>query len=111
MRVLIVHYSRTGHTARLADARVSEIRQRGHEVATEAIRVKRDWNKWLLPIPLLPLLPLLPVYFMSERLRRFWHGIYRQQEQAIWPHARRFTLDGEIGQAGLKRFCDKLMAP
>ena len=87
MRVLVVYYSRTGHTARLADVLVNEIRQRGHDVATETIRVKRDWNKWLLPIPLLPLLPLLPVYLVSERFRRFWHGIYRQQEQAIWPLA------------------------
>ena len=87
MRVLVVYYSRTGHTARLADALVNEIRQRGHDVATETIRVKRDWNKWLLPIPLLPLLPLLPVYLVSERFRRFWHGIYWQQEQAIWPLA------------------------
>lgn len=85
MRVLVVHYSRTGHTARLADALTNELRQRGHEVATETIRVKRDWNKWLLPIPLLPLLPLLPVYLVSGRFRRFWHGIYRQQEQAIEP--------------------------
>jgi|PlaIllAssembly_1097288.scaffolds.fasta_scaffold26039_3 hypothetical protein len=87
MRVLVVHYSRSGHTARLADALVNDIRQRGHEVATETIRVKRNWNKWLLPIPLLPLLPLLPVYLISERFRRVWHGMYRQQEQAIWPLA------------------------
>lgn len=87
MRVLVVHYSRTGHTARLADTLVNEIRQRGHEVSTETLRVKRDWNKWLLSIPLLPLLPLLPVYLISERFRRLWHGIYFQQEQAIWPLA------------------------
>lgn len=87
MRILVVHYSRSGHTARLADALAHAARQRGHEVTTEAIRVKRDWNKWLLPIPLLPLLPLLPVYLMSERFRRFWHGLYRQQEQSIRPLA------------------------
>lgn len=87
MRIFIVHYSRTGHTARLADALTSEMRQRGHEVATETIQTKRDWNKWLLPVPLLPLLPLLPLYLFSERFRRFWHGIYRQQEQAILPLA------------------------
>jgi hypothetical protein len=83
MRVLVVHYSRTGHTARLADVLASEIRRHGHMVATETIRVKRDWNKWLLPIPLLPLLPFLPVYLMSGRFRRLWHRIYYQPEQAI----------------------------
>jgi flavodoxin len=87
VRILIVHYSRSGHTARLADVLVNEIRQRGHEVTTEAIQVVRDWNKWLLPIPLLPLLPLLPIYLLSGRFRRFWHSIYPQQEQAIRPLA------------------------
>ena len=87
MRILIVHYSRTGHTARLADTLANELRQRGHDVATEAIQVKHDWNKWVLPIPLLPLLPLLSLYLMSARFRRFWLGFYRQQEQAIRPLA------------------------
>jgi hypothetical protein len=86
-RALIVHYSRTGHTARLAEVLAAEIRQRGYAVDTEAIRVERDWNKWLLPVPLLPLLPLLPVYLLSARFRRVWHRVYHQQEQAIRPLA------------------------
>lgn len=85
MRVLVVHYSRNGHTARLAGVIADNIRQQGHEVSTETIRVKRDWNKWLLPIPLLPLLPLLPLYLLSARFRLFWRRIYKQQEQAIEP--------------------------
>lgn len=83
MRVLVVYYSRTGHTAGLANALIKELRQLGMEVTTEEIKVKRDWNKWLLPIPLLPLLPMLPIYLASKRFRRFWHDTYRQQEQAI----------------------------
>ena len=85
MRVLVVHYSRNGHTARLAGVIADNIRRQGHEVTTETIRVKRDWNKWLLPIPLLPLLPLLPLYLLSARFRLFWHRVYTQQEQAIEP--------------------------
>lgn len=84
-RVLIVHYSRTGHTARLAEVLAAEMRRRGCDVEAEAIRVERDWSKWLLPVPLLPLLPLLPVYLMSTRFRRVWHRIYFQPEQAIRP--------------------------
>ena len=84
-RVLIVHYSRSGHTARPAEALAGEIRQRGCDIDTEAIRVERDWSLWRLPVPLLPLLPLLPVYLMSVRFRRFWHRIYYQPEQAIKP--------------------------
>jgi len=86
-RVLIVHYSRTGHTARLATVLADEMRQRGLEVDTEAIQVARDWNKWLLPLPLLPLLPFLPLYLTSARFRRVWYRIYPQQEQTILPLA------------------------
>jgi len=86
-RALIVHYSRTGHTTRLAQVLAAEIRRRGYAVDTEAIRVARDWNQWLLPLPLLPLLPVLPLYLMSARFRRVWHRIYHQPEQAIRPLA------------------------
>ena len=85
MRILIVHYSRNGHTARLAEVLATEMRARGHEVAQEAIRPVREWNKWLLPIPLLPLLPLLPLYLAWAAFRRLWHRIYYQPRQAIRP--------------------------
>ena len=84
---LIVHYSRTGHTARLAQVLADEMRRRGYDVDTEAIRVERDWSLWLLPLPLLPLLPFLPLTLMSARFRRVWHRIYHQQEQTILPLA------------------------
>lgn len=84
-RTLIVHYSRSGHTARLANVLAEELRQRGHEVVTEAICAEREWGKWLLPIPLLPLLPVLPLYLASSRFRRFWHRHYYQPQQAIRP--------------------------
>lgn len=84
-RILIAYYSRSGHTARLANALAEHMRDRGHEVATEAIHAERKWNKWLLPIPLLPLLPLLPIYLTCARFRRLWHRIHYQPEQAIKP--------------------------
>lgn len=84
-RALIVHYSRTGHTAQLAESVSDRLRLCGYEVDTEAIRVVRDWNKWLLPIPLLPLLPFLPIYLTSSRFRRIWHRMPHQPEQAIQP--------------------------
>lgn len=64
-----------------------DLRRRGCSVDSEAIRVVRDWNKWLLPLPLLPLLPVLPLYLASARFRRVWHRIYFQPEQAIQPLA------------------------
>lgn len=64
-----------------------EISRRGYAVDAEPIQVEHDWNKWLLPIPLLPLLPLLPVYLLSARFRHLWHRIVHQPEQAIRPLA------------------------
>jgi hypothetical protein len=84
-RILVAHYSRSGHTARLANVLAEELRHHGHEVMTEAIRAERERSKWLLPIPLLPLLPVLPLYLMSGRFRRFWHCILYQPQQAIRP--------------------------
>lgn len=84
-RILIAHYSRSGHTARLAEVLGREFKGRGCEVVHEEIRVVRNWNKWLLPIPLLPLLPLLPIYLAWEPFRRLWHRIYFQPRQAIRP--------------------------
>lgn len=84
-RVLVVHYSRSGHTARLAKVLAEELRRHGHAVEAEAIRAEREWSKWLLPIPLLPLLPLLPLYLASSHFRRLWHAIYFQPSQAIRP--------------------------
>lgn len=86
-RILVVHYSRSGHTARLAKALAEELNRRGHEVVAEAIRAEREWSKWLLPLPLLPLLPVLPLYLASGRFRRFWHRHYFQPRQAIRPLA------------------------
>lgn len=85
MKILIVHYSRTGHTARLADALAIELGRRGADISRDEIRVVRDWNKWVLPLPLLPLLPFLPLYLLSERFRRFWHRVFYQPSQAIQP--------------------------
>ena len=86
-RVLIACYSRSGHTARVAQALAGTLRARGCMVDVETIRAVREWNKWLLPLPLLPLLPFLPVYLVSARFRRPWHRVYFQPEQAIRPLA------------------------
>lgn len=85
MQILIVSYSRSGHTARLARELAREMRARGHAVSEESIRPRRDWNKWLLVLPLLPLLPVLPLYLASAWFRRFWHAVYFQPQQAIQP--------------------------
>lgn len=83
--ILIVHYSRNGHTARLADALAAELLARGATVTRECVRPLREAPKWWLPVPLLPLLPLLPMYLAWAPFRRWWHGVYFQPTQAIQP--------------------------
>lgn len=85
MNVLIVHYSRNGHTAQLAHRVAMELRQRGARVSQEALCPMRDWPKWWLPVPLLPLLPFLPLYLVWAPFRRLWHRIYFQPRQALQP--------------------------
>ena len=87
MRILIVSYSRSGHTARLAGVLARQLAAAGHQVEREEIQVVRNWNKWLLAAPLLPLLPFLPLYLAWAPFRRFWHAIYWQPQQAIRPLA------------------------
>jgi len=86
LRILIAHYSRNGHTARLARHLAERLRARGVEVVEhECIRPVKEWGKWWLPVPLLPLLPLLPVYLAWAPFRRWWHRVYHQPVQAIQP--------------------------
>lgn len=87
MKILIVYYSRSGHTARLAEALARELEARGALVKLEKIHVTHEWSKWILPIPLLPLLPFLPLYLVSAKFRRLWHHIYFQPSQSIQPLA------------------------
>lgn len=87
MHILLVHYSRNGHTARLADALAAELRARGATVTRECLRPVREWPKWCLPLPLLPLLPFLPLYLAWAPFRRAWHGLGWQPTQALEPLA------------------------
>lgn len=85
MHILLVHYSRNGHTARLADGLAAALQARGATVTRECLRPLREWPKWWLPVPLLPLLPFLPVYLAWAPFRRRWHGLGLQPTQAIRP--------------------------
>ncbi|MFN3751806.1 MAG: hypothetical protein ACK4SR_10565 [Thiobacillus sp.] len=83
---------------RLAQALADEMRARGCAVDTETIRVARDWHRWLLPIPLLPLLPR----YLASALFRIASRLAFGRPLAD------FTLDGAVGKAALRRFCDSL---
>lgn len=64
-----------------------ELRERGHQVAIEAIEVDILVSKWRLALPLLSTLPVLPLYLSSKAFRRWWHRRYHQAEQPIKPLA------------------------
>lgn len=87
MKILIACYSRTGHTARLAQDIGHELKQRGHEVAFEKIIACTERNKWRLTLPLLSTLPVLPAFLLLPAFRNWWYKHYHQEEQAIMPLA------------------------
>ncbi len=85
MKILIACYSRSGHTARLADAIGAELKIRGHDVAIEKIIPCVEHSKWRLTLPLLSTLPVLPCILLIPAFREWWLRHYRQAEQAITP--------------------------
>jgi len=87
MKILIAHFSRTGHTAELARALGERFAARGHEVAFEEIRALERPNKWRLVPPLWPAIPLLPLILWVPPFRRWWLARYPQPEHDIAPLA------------------------
>ena len=90
--VLIVHYSRTGHTARLAEVLAAEIRLRRCDVDTDVIRVE-----------CMAVSSNYHPYFSVGGMERLFRFVSRM---AFKRPLIDFTLDGEIGKIEVQRFCD-----
>lgn len=80
MKVLIAHFSRTGHTERLAMRLRDELTALGHEVAMEKITPLAQPGKWRLLPPLWPALLLFPLFLWFAAFRRWWFARYPQAE-------------------------------
>ena len=87
MQILLVYFSRSGHTEQLAFALAAELQSQGQSVVLEKIVVEVECNKWRLALPLLSTLPVLPLYLLVPPFRRWWLQRYPQAEQAIRPVA------------------------
>lgn len=83
MKILVAHYSRTGHTERLALRLRDELAARGHEVAMEKIAPLARPGKWRLLPPLWPALVLFPLFLWFAPFRRWWFACYPQAEHDI----------------------------
>lgn len=83
MKILISHYSRSGHTERLACRLRDMLEAQGHEVAMEKITPLATPNKWRLLPPLWPALVLFPLFLWFAPFRRWWFKRYPQPEIGI----------------------------
>ncbi len=84
-RALVVSFSRSGHTRRIARALVATAEERGFDVEHEVLQPLECPSRWRLAWPLLSSVPVLPLYLLSARFRIWWHQHYPQPEQALAP--------------------------
>lgn len=85
MKILIACFSRTGHTARLADRLGERLAARGHELAFETISPLERPSRWRLVPPLWPAIPLLPLILWVPPFRNWWFRRYPQPEHELAP--------------------------
>ncbi|HEY1044683.1 MAG TPA: hypothetical protein VGE60_12550 [Telluria sp.] len=94
MKILIACFSRTGHTARLAESLSRRLAARGHELSFESISPLEHPNRWRLVPPLWPAIPLLPLILWVAPFRNWWFKRYPQPEHELaplaWPDASGF---------------------
>lgn len=83
MKILISHYSRSGHTEALALRLREELESRGHAVAMETIKPVGRPGKWRLLPPLWSALVLFPLFVWFETFRDWWFRRYPQSEVDI----------------------------
>lgn len=87
MKILLASFSRTGHTARLAQQLASRLAERGHDVTIETITPVATPNRWRLVPPLWPAIPLLPLILWVPPFRNWWFRRYPQPEHELAPLA------------------------
>lgn len=87
MKILLACFSRTGHTARLAQCLSERLAARGHELAFETISPHEQPSRWRLVPPLWPAIPLLPLILWVPSFRNWWFRRYPQPEHALAPLA------------------------
>ena len=83
MKILITHYSRTGHTAILAERIARELQARSHTVVLDRLEVVERKSKWNLLLRQIYQYPMVACCLFAPRLRRWWLAHYPQPEDDI----------------------------
>lgn len=85
MKILIVCYSRTGCTEKLADRIARDLTSRGHGVHRETLDVVNPKSCWNLLFRQLHQYPLVGLSLICSNFYRRWVNSYHQPEEAIRP--------------------------
>ncbi len=81
----MAYYTRTGHTGRLAELIMDELRVQGHEVAVERIEAKKRRNRWIILAQQIYTYPLIALALASDSFKEWWMLHYPQVEEDIRP--------------------------
>ncbi len=85
MKTLVVYYSRTGHTDKLAELVIGGLESRGHTVTVERIEVKKRRSKWIILAQQIYTYPLIALALVSLSFKNWWMRHYPQVEEDIQP--------------------------
>ncbi|VFQ42793.1 flavodoxin family protein [Desulfoluna butyratoxydans] len=85
MNILIVCYSRTGCTEKLAERIAHELSSRGHAVARDFLEVESEKSCWSLLFRQIHQYPLVGLSLISASFYHWWLNIYHQPEDDIHP--------------------------
>jgi hypothetical protein len=87
MKILVVYYSRSGHTAMLAARIGRELERQNHTVVLDRIEVVERKSKWNLLLRQVYQYPIVACTLLVPRFRRWWLAHYPQPEDDIQPPA------------------------
>jgi len=85
MKILIVCYSRTGFTEKLAERIARELKSRGHLVKKDFLNVVNKKSCWHLLFRQIYQYPLVGLSLISLSFYHWWVKIYHQPEEDIKP--------------------------
>jgi len=86
MNILIVCYSRTGFTEKMAKRIAQELKSRGHVVKMDRLKVVTNKSCWNLLFRQIYQYPLVGLSLLSHSFYHGWIKRYHQPEDEIQPH-------------------------
>jgi hypothetical protein len=83
MKILLAHFSRSGHTGEMAGLIAEELRARGHAVDMDEIRVTKRHSRLYMIMTLTPLAPTVLLSLILRPFRKWHYQWYKQIEFEI----------------------------